>query len=591
MKHYFSGIAVWLLSLMLVHGGGHWAGPIPTPNAVTVGHMQLLTDGTVLCNSAGGSNWFRLKPGSAGGYTNGTWGNFVNGIWSTNASVAPMHDGRCYFGSAVLRDGRLIIAGGEYGAYEKCVTNYPNQRQTSEMFDPVANTWTKIPVPADIATALEFDVSSDAPQWGAGVVVYDGGFVEPSAMLLPNGDWLVAPAYVGQTLIYNVTSNVWQMGPAHLSNNDSLNETDWVKLPDDSILTIDKDSTPNTAERYIPELNRWIRDADPIAQIAYLNEYGPAILLADGKALFMGANGTNLYYTPSGSTNVGTWTLAPKSPGNLVANDNPAVSLTSGRVLTVLSPINLTYDKGHGSHQFEFVEFDPVQKQWNSIPAPSGCETNEITDPTSMLALPDGTALFSDSITPRLYVFVPDDPPLAAGKPTLLNITAAADQTRYHITGKLLNGLNTGAVYGDEGQMDSNFPIIRLKNGANVFYCRTVNRSSTGVMTGDAILSADFTLPLQLPTAVYSLSVVANGIASDPISFNGPAWVDFNYSSQSPQTGTFDNPFSTLAQATSAVSAGGAIFLKPGTSAETGTLSKPMEFRAAGGTVTIGSGH
>lgn len=87
----------------------------------------------------------------------------------------------------------------------------------------------------------------------------------------------------------------------------------------------------------------------------------------------------------------------------------------------------------------------------------------------------------------------------------------------------------------------------------------------------------------------YSLQVVANGNASDPVTFYGPVWVDFNYSTNSPQIGTFAYPYSTLAQGVSAVAVGGTIAIKGnGSSSETPTIAKAMKIVAVGGTATIG---
>ena len=578
MNRFLSCLAAWLLGLELAQANGHWLSPVLTP--IIAQHMQLMTDGSVLCNEWRGSNWFKLTPNTNGSYTNGTWTN-----------IAPMHYGRSYFGSAILRDGRLIVAGGEYGSYELCESNYPNQRQTSEIYDPVTNGWTLLPpVPA----GLGYEVGSWNTNYNK--YFYDNGFVEPSAMLLPNGDWLVAPAYCLTNVIFSVASNQWCLGAINL---DRQNETSWVKLPDDSILTVDKDvdasveTDTNTAERYIPALHRWVAEPNLIANITLYNEYGPAVLLPDGRALFMGANGTNLFYSSSGSTNPGTWSLAAAFPPGLGANDTPAVSLVSGNVLTVVSPLATSADKGKG---LLFFEFNPVLNQWNMCPPPPApCAANWTgnqaigTDAISMLLLPDGTVLFSDHETPFLYVYVTDDPLLPAGKPTSLNIKPAENGV-YHLAGKLLNGLNVGAVYGDEGQMDSNFPIIRLQNGANAYYCRTVNRSSTGVMTGDKILSADFKVPEQLPPGNYSLSVVANGIASDPVSFAGPIWVDFNSASLL-ELGDYDFPYKTLTNGIAHVSNSGAIFIKPGSSTEHINTSKPTQISAVGGNVHVGASH
>ena len=64
--------------------------------------MLLLTDGTVICQEQGGANWKKLTPDAYGSYINGTW-----------SDLAPMHWTRRYFASAVLKDGRVLVSGGE----------------------------------------------------------------------------------------------------------------------------------------------------------------------------------------------------------------------------------------------------------------------------------------------------------------------------------------------------------------------------------------------------------------------------------------------------------------------------------------------
>jgi hypothetical protein len=86
------------------------------------------------------------------------------------------------------------------------------------------------------------------------------------------------------------------------------------------------------------------------------------------------------------------------------------------------------------------------------------------------------------------------------------------------------------------------------------------------------------------------LQVVANGIASDPIAFTGPVWVDFNYGGFF-QFGTYTFPYKTLASGVSAVAVGGLIDIKSGTSTETNRITKAMDIHAYGGPVTIGIGH
>jgi hypothetical protein len=68
--------------------------------------------------------------------------------------------------------------------------------------------------------------------------------------------------------------------------------------------------------------------------------------------------------------------------------------------------------------------------------------------------------------------------------------------------------------------MSSDYPVVRLTNSTGqVYYARTYNWSSTGIMTGTNIVSTEFTVPANLPVGIYSLVVTANGNASAPIPF------------------------------------------------------------------------
>src|SRR5439155_10172233 len=63
---------------------------------------DVLTDGTVLVQQVGSANWFKLSPDQFGSYVNGTWTQLANGP-----------NGPTYYASAVLKDGRIFMAGGE----------------------------------------------------------------------------------------------------------------------------------------------------------------------------------------------------------------------------------------------------------------------------------------------------------------------------------------------------------------------------------------------------------------------------------------------------------------------------------------------
>ena len=72
------------------------------------------------------------------------------------------------------------------------------------------------------------------------------------------------------------------------------------------------------------------------------------------------------------------------------------------------------------------------------------------------------------------------------------------------------------------------------------------------------------------------------------VGYAGPVFVNFNYTGT--QTGSYYQPFNTLAGGVSAVSSGGTIFIETaGSSSETMTITKPMTITAQNGPATIGN--
>src|SRR5205823_14788902 len=75
------------------------------------------------------------------------------------------------------------------------------------------------------------------------------GFIDSICTLIANGNVLigpVAPNVWGGTLIYNPVANFWSAGPTTATGYQD--EASWVKLPDNSILTIDPRSEEHTSE-------------------------------------------------------------------------------------------------------------------------------------------------------------------------------------------------------------------------------------------------------------------------------------------------------------------------------------------------------
>ena len=91
----------------------------------------------------------------------------------------------------------------------------------------------------------------------------------------------------------------------------------------------------------------------------------------------------------------------------------------------------------------------------------------------------------------------------------------------FTLTGKQLNGQSAGAAYGDDDQMNSNYPIIRLvSERGNVYYARTTNWSKVSINGGHGKHSAEtvnFTLNPGVTPGHYDLIVSGAGISSNPI--------------------------------------------------------------------------
>ena len=64
--------------------------------------MMLLPDGRIMVQEEATPHWHALTPDSSGSYLNGTW-----------STLADMSFWRRYYASGVMRDGRVIVIGGE----------------------------------------------------------------------------------------------------------------------------------------------------------------------------------------------------------------------------------------------------------------------------------------------------------------------------------------------------------------------------------------------------------------------------------------------------------------------------------------------
>jgi hypothetical protein len=484
-KFYPSQLFKLILCLLLLNACfltnaqvGTWTGLNNFTPYGSGGLMLLLTDGTVMAKSTYGgtygTHWMKLTPDRTGSYINGTW-----------TTLSSMVNDRLYFSTQVLKDGRVYVAGGEYGA----------GGALAEIYDPVTNSWTSIST--------------------TGVNIGDA-----NSEILPDGRVLQAlvSGNYNSSVIFDPKTNTYSTGPTSINDPD---ESAWLKLPDNSILMVDFVS--QTSERYIPKLNKWIGDSNvPVSLYASYSaggESGTAFMLPDGRAFFTGATGNTAYYTPSGNTTPGIWTTGPVIPNGQGQPDAPGAMMVNGKILLAvnLSPTVST----HFFTPTTFYEFDYLSNSFTQINAPNGTlSENHSAYTSNMLTLPDGSILYCSQNNFYYYVYKPAGAPVSVGKPTISKVTPNnCNGTSYSIMGTKFNGISEGACYGDDWQMASNYPIVRLTSGTGVYYARTTNWNSTGVQRGSNPDTAQFTLPAGLPNGTYSLVVTSNGFSSDPVSF------------------------------------------------------------------------
>jgi hypothetical protein len=397
-----------------------------------------------------------------------------------------MHTARLYFASNVLPDGRVFVMGGEYSG-PNTVLNLIN---TGEIYDPAANAWTNI-------ANFPLPIFGDAP-----------------SEVLPNGQVLAGYKLGPQTYTFDAPTNSWSASGIKL-HSDTSREESWVKLPDNSVLSYDITSSIVTgtgrAQRYLPSEGEWV-DAGTVPVLLSTadteHELGPAFLLPDGRVFFLGANGNTAFYTPPAkATDPGSWAAGPSIPNGLICADAPGAMLPNGDVLFAASPGIFP------ASPTSIIEFNPASNTYTDVTPHNNFSLNRHSTYFTMLVLPTGQVMVANN-TAQLDIFTPDAGPNPSWQPTISNITDSGNHV-FTLTGTQLNGLSEGAGYGDDAEMSSNYPIVRLSDAnGNVSFARSFNWSSTGVATGPAAESVEFALPPAHDPGAYLLSVIANGIAS-----------------------------------------------------------------------------
>jgi hypothetical protein len=403
------------------------------------------------------------------------------------------------------------------------------------IYEPAADTW--------VASGTKvYPDSSDEEGWtmagDGGIINYDlfhsiatgGSYAEkytPST-----GTWAsISPAdgTANGTIPQLSSPKVgYELGPA-------------LRLQDGRIFVVG--ATQYTA-LYTPSTNTWAAGPDISGTLnGIASPFGaddaPGAMLPNGHLIFA-ADAGPAGFTSSGNITAGSpvitgipstailqqfWSVSDSAGG--VPGGAFIVSVDSPSQVSISNPATETIDGdsiswgGVFSNPTQLFDFDPEKNALSPVsPAiPDGNLLSQGSYPSRMLILPTGQLLFSDA-SAQLWVYTSagrTDPRL---RPIITDVKYNGGGT-FTLTGKQLNGQSAGAAYGDDDQMNSNYPIIRMvSKGGNVYYARTTNWSKTSLDGGHGKRSAetvDFTLNPGVTPGHYDLIVSGAGISSNPI--------------------------------------------------------------------------
>jgi hypothetical protein len=471
-----------------------------TPWNLQLSNPVLLTDGTVMAHVSCTSTWWRLTPNSSGSYYSGTW-----------RKTAPLPSGYAprFFSSAVLSDGRLLIEGGEYNG-AGC-----NDVETNRgaIYDPQKDSWTAVPAPKG------WKEIGDA-----------------SGIVLANGKYLLSTAADNQLATLDPATLTWTV--TNPSKAEPNNEENWTLLPNGFVLAIEAYANGSACSDgsmvFQPLPGTWAAAGNTINK---LNSCSGSIQNFEGPTQILSPDGTVFAFSAAASTaaqdlptytalydaSAKTWAAGPKMP--VVNNqyydmpDAPAAIMPDGSALIATSPAVWANASSYPAPTHFFIfngsQFTRVGDVKDSAQL-SAYEMNFLILPTGNILAVE-TDLTKSEIFPAATNFTHN----AAWAPVVTSISASGKiLTRgqsYSLSGRQLSGLTQGAVYGDDVQADTNFPLVRIVNNASghVVYARTSNFSRT--VAPSAVSSVDFAVPASAETGASKLYVIVNGAASNAV--------------------------------------------------------------------------
>ncbi len=297
---------------------------------------------------------------------------------------------------------------------------------------------------------------------------------------------------------------------------------------------------------YTPSTNTWAAGPDIVGSLnghpaLFGTDDAPGAILPNGHVIFAADSGPSPVISTANTTSgspiitglsstaqiqVGwpvTQTSGPSAipdGASVVSVDSPSQVHISQNATATATGIGLQFGGAYAAPT-QLFDFNPTANTISAV-SPALNDANLARDPsynTSMLVLPTGQLLFSDGLG-QVWIYTSDGTASPAYQPVVNSVTYNGDGV-FTLTGKQLTGQSAGAAYGDDAEMDENYPIVRLSSpNGQTYYCRTTNWSTVQVATGSTPETVNFTLNPSVAAGNYILIVSAAGISSFPVGVN-----------------------------------------------------------------------
>ena len=470
-------------------------------NQPTFGGVQLmflLTDGNVFAQAMCGQNkdcWGILSPDANGNYAKGTW----------RRVASPKNYNPITFNGAILHSGNVLVVGGEQN-YSDTGASSENTNM-SELFNVVTEKWTEIPPPAGGQGDWAEIGSPPFIELADGRVMI--GFFGKNGQSTHN-----------ESMIFDEKTMSWTLAGTNKVGRNT--EAGFTLLQSDKVLTVNTSGNGGfmtSAEIYDPATDSWSSAGNTPASLEN-SEIGPALTLPNGKVLATGVTGNHGLYDPISNS----WSAVPAWPKlknglQLAADDNDAVILPNGNVLTVTAVFPRDTVNATSMAPARYVEYDWASNTWLWKPDDLvSSSTSQCPNGTFMLPLPTGQILISNN--GKLELYTSTGSPNPAWRPIVdsLSTKTISPGKTYSISGKQLSGLTQGQQWGDEWEAATNYPIVQIENKSShhISYGRSFNFSTTSI--GPSTPSTfSFTIKKSTENGASLIRVIANGIASSPV--------------------------------------------------------------------------